>query len=150
MSRFLDAHGQGQAKQDQRKRGSTIMPEPDTTGGSLLVPSLADNDAIEIGQAIRRAHGRGAGKPQVLRDIHPPQRQRRCCGGRFPKAFGRRPAWLAMPRIAAPRACSPKALGNRLNESLICEIWYSCGKAVVLRCSPEPPLFAEGGRKGGC
>ena len=68
---LFDAHGQGQAKQDQRKRGSTIMPEPDTTGGSLLVPSLADHDAIEIGQAIRRGHGRGAGKPRVLRDIHP-------------------------------------------------------------------------------
>ncbi len=42
---------------------------------------------------------------------------------RFPKAFGlriafRRGAWLPMSRIATPRACSPKALGNRLYESL--------------------------------
>ena len=36
----------------------------------LLIPSLVDNDAIEIAQAIRRANGRGAGKPRVLRDIH--------------------------------------------------------------------------------
>ncbi len=42
---------------------------------------------------------------------------------RFPKAFGlpialRRGAWLPMSRIATPRACSPKALGNRLYGSL--------------------------------
>ncbi len=42
---------------------------------------------------------------------------------RFPKAFGlriafRRGAWLPMSRIATPRACSPKALGNRFYESL--------------------------------
>ena len=36
----------------------------------------------------------------------------------FRPGGGRRPAWLAMPRIAAPRACSPKTLGNRLYESL--------------------------------
>ena len=27
-------------------------------------------------------------------------------------------AWLPMSRIAVPRACSPKALGNRLYESI--------------------------------
>ncbi len=42
---------------------------------------------------------------------------------RLPKAYGRpiafgRGAWLPMSRIATPRACSPKALGNRLYGSL--------------------------------
>ena len=57
-----------------------------------LIPSLVDNDAIEIGQAIRRV----GGKPRVLRDIHPPQRQRRCCGGRVVKAC-RRPHRRPLP-----------------------------------------------------
>ncbi len=37
---------------------------------------------------------------------------------RFPKAFGRRPAWLAMPRIARATRSWPKTLGNRLYGSL--------------------------------
>ena len=37
---------------------------------------------------------------------------------RFPKAFGRRPARLAMPRIAAPCAPWPKTLGSRLYGSI--------------------------------
>ena len=59
-------------------------------------PSLVDYDAIGIGQAIRRAIGRGAGKPRVRRDIHPPQRQRRRCGGRVVKAC-RRPQGRPLP-----------------------------------------------------
>ncbi len=54
---------------------------------------------------------------------------------RLPKAFGRpiafrRGAWLPMSRIATPRACSPKALGNRLYESL--------SALLGIRTAPNP------------
>ncbi len=37
---------------------------------------------------------------------------------RLPKVFGRRPPWLAMPRIATPRAPGRKPLAKRLGEAV--------------------------------
>jgi len=50
--------------------------------GMFLIPKVTDNDAF---------HGSGSGRPGrrgAQRDarIHPPQRQRRCCGGRVGQA----------------------------------------------------------------
>ncbi len=94
---------------------------------------------------MRRAKGRVGGKPQAMRDIHPPQRQRRCCGGRVVKA-SRRPPIRPLPvrlrdrnggfprlsargRTASRMACValhrratrswPKALGSRLYGSIL-------------------------------
>ncbi len=69
--------------------------------------------------ADNAGHRQGFPTPPPIRPLPVRLRDRR----RLPKAFGRpitlrRGARLPMSRIATPRACSPKALGNRLYGSL--------------------------------
>ena len=81
---------------------------------------------------MSRANGRGAGKPRVLRDIHPPQRQRRCCGGRVAKAF-RRPHGRPLPvRPPDRNGGFPRAFGQGADGP-----WLSDG-AHGLRCPATP------------
>ncbi len=75
---------------------------------------------------------------------------------RLPKAFGQRPAWLAMPGIAAPRA--PRGnLGKPSLWLIISAPWYYmiAGREVELRAakmvSTNPPITVSPapGRAGG-
>ncbi len=106
---------------------------PRRIGAPPLLPSLADNDAIEIGQAIRRANGRVGGKPRVLRDIVKAfRRPHRCARCRFACPTGT--AVSQGFRTASRRACdvphrrAMRVLAENLGKPTLSvninEIWY--------------------------
>ncbi len=116
---------------------------PRRIGAPPLLPSLADNDAIEIGQAIRRANGRVGEKPRVLRDIVKAfRRPHRCARCRFacPTGTAVSQGFQTASRIAAPCACSPKTLGNRLCRSLSTRFGISSRNVI-----PTPIVQMAGG-----